>query len=255
MKNKILLTGAQGMVGSHLKPFLESQGYEVTAFEGDVTIENDWAQYKGALFNGMIHLAALAGVRPSFENPDLYYHNNVNGTKMAFEFAKKQAIEKVLYASSSNAYEWWGNPYAATKKMNEIQGESLASIGMRFHTVWPGRDDMLYRKLQRGQVTYINNSHYRDFIHVDDLIAGILKIYENFWYILGSGRVRDIGTGEAVSVSDVAKVMGFDGEYRDENPQGERVKTCANIEYLLQLGWTPQHNILAYEHDKSSNSK
>jgi len=38
--------------------------------------------------------------------------------------------------------------------------------------------------------------------------------------------------------------MGFDGEYRSENPQGERVHTKANIEYLLKLGWTPQRNIL-----------
>lgn len=243
MKN-ILLTGAEGMIGSHLMPFLESFDYKVTAFVGDVTCEDNWKSYRGQNWDGLIHLAALAGVRASFDNPELYFHNNVEGTERAFAFAKSNAIGKVLYASSSNAYEWWGNPYATTKMINEIQGRSLASIGMRFHTVWPGREDMLYRKLEKGEVSYINVNHYRDFIHVDDLISAIKIIYDNFWYLLPKGRALDIGTGHSTPVEQVARVMGFQGEYRDENPKGERVKTCADIEYLLQLGWTPKHNIL-----------
>lgn len=241
---KILLTGAEGMIGSHLLPYLEQFGYEVTPFAGDVTVKYDWDPYRGQNWDGLIHLAALAGVRPSFENPEIYFHNNVEGTEQAFSFAKSNAVNKVLYASSSNAYEWWGNPYASTKMMNEIQGRSLPSIGMRFHTVWPGREDMLYRKLQKGEVSYINVHHYRDFIHVEDLIAGIKVIYDNFWTLLPEGRVRDIGTGHATPVEQVAKVMGYEGEYHYENPNGERIKTCADVEYLLQLGWTPKHNIL-----------
>lgn len=243
MKN-ILLTGAEGMIGSHLMPFLESFDYKVTAFVGDVTCEDNWQHYRGQDWDGLIHLAALAGVRASFDNPELYFHNNVEGTAQAFNFAKSNPVSKVLYASSSNAYEWWGNPYAATKMMNEIQGRSLSSIGMRFHTVWPGREDMLYRKLEKGEVSYINCNHYRDFIHVEDLIAGIKTIYDNFWTLLPKGRARDIGTGRATSVEQVAKSMGFNGEYRHENPEGERVKTCADVEYLLQLGWYPKHDIL-----------
>jgi nucleoside-diphosphate-sugar epimerase len=241
---KILLTGAEGMIGSHLLNYLTDNGYYVTQFVGDVTIEEDWNKYYDRHFDGMIHLAALAGVRPSFQDPEKYYFNNVEGTERAFDFARANNISKVLYASSSNAYEWWGNPYAATKKMNEIQGQHLPSIGMRFHTVWPGREDMLYRKLQKGEVSYINVNHHRDFIHVDDLVSAIRLIYDNFSQLLATGRVRDIGTGQTVSVADVAKVMGYQGEYRTENPVGERIETCANVEYLLQLGWTPTKNIL-----------
>ena len=102
----------------------------------------------------IIHLAALAGVRPSFDNPELYYDVNVNGTRNMLEFAEANT-KHILYASSSNAYEWWGNPYAATKIMNEIQCEDYSAIGMRFHTIWPGRDDMLFMKFKNNQVKYM----------------------------------------------------------------------------------------------------
>ena len=103
---------------------------------------------------------------------------------------------------------------------------------------------LLYRKLQKGEVSYINVNHHRDFIHVEDLITGIKVIYDNFWTLLPKGRVRDIGTGHTTPVEQVAKVMGYEGEYHYENPKGERIKTCADVEYLLQLGWTPKHNVL-----------
>ena len=126
--------------------------------------------------------------------------------------------------------------------MCEVAATVYNAKGMRFHTVWPGREDMLYRNLQKGNVTYINDNHYRDYIHREDLCKGIFTIYQNYGTI--EEKVLDIGTGHPVHVASVAKIMGFDGEYRSENPQGERVHTKANIEYLLKLGWTPERNIL-----------
>ena len=238
----ILLTGAEGMLGSHLKSFLREKGFHVDEFEGDVTVCEDWDKYADEDYDVLIHLAALAGVRDSFNRPDVYFHNNVNGTAQAFYFAEDLGIRKVLYASSSNAYEWWGNPYAATKKMNEVQAASKGFVGMRFHTIWPGRDDMLYRKLERGEVKYINENHLRDFVHVDDVCSAILTIINNYDKI---PEVIDIGTGHATPVGEVAKRYGFKGEYRHENPAGERVHTKADIECLLELGWTPKRNIMS----------
>jgi UDP-glucose 4-epimerase len=241
--SRVLITGAEGMIGSRLSKHLTEHGHDVTEWEGDVTVWDNWIKYCDRNWDYVIHLAALAGVRTSFEQPDIYYHNNVVGTHMALEF-NKMMNAKMLYASSSNAAEWWGNPYAATKKMNEAQALGHMAIGMRFHTVWPGRDDMLFRMLQRGEVTYINQAHYRDFIHVADLVEGIRLTMDNFEKVYLLRPVVDYGTGHSTSVESVAKVMGFDGEYRNVNPPGERVRTQANIEWLLKLGWTPQRNIL-----------
>jgi UDP-glucose 4-epimerase len=264
----VLVTGSDGMVGKRLVERLKANGHFVYEFGDDKDIRktSDWAElaynYKNARQNRadtidyIIHLAALAGVRPSFDDPELYYDVNVNGTQQMLQFSEYIKPHspshldgiKILYASSSNAYEWYGNPYATTKKMNEIQCQSYNAIGMRFHTIWPGRDDMLFKTLERGDVTYINNNHYRDFVHVDDILQAITLLMTNFDRTLDlTDKVVDIGTGQSVSVAEVARVMGYKGKYVGENPSGERVYTKANIEPLLQLGYTPKWNILDYE--------
>ena len=247
---KVLLTGAEGGIGSHLMAHMTNLGHTVIPFEGDIRDWDNWAVYLDTKWDVLIHLAALAGVRTSFEEPELYYDNNVNGTRNALQFGS-MCCEKVLYASSSNAYEWWGNPYAATKKMNEVQAEDhFNAKGMRFHTVWPGRDDMLYKKLSKGEVTYINASHYRDWIHVDDLCNAIVTIINNWTKI--DKKVLDIGTGSSFNVLEMAqKIFNWEGEIRQENPVGERVKTQANVQYLFDLGWKPEKDIL----DADSHSK
>jgi nucleoside-diphosphate-sugar epimerase len=235
----VLLTGAEGMIGSHLKVFLRDKGFAIVEFEGDVCSYNDWNKYHSADY--LIHLAAFAGVRASITEPELFYNNNVDGMDCAINFAKRSKCA-FLYASSSNAKEWWTNPYATTKKMNELQARVLnTSVGMRFHTVWPGRDDMLYKLLAAGNVKYINGDHYRDFIHIDDLCTAILTIMENY---SNMSKVVDIGTGHATPVLEVAKRFGFDGEVRFDSAPHERTITKADIEYLLRLGWTPTRNIL-----------
>lgn len=241
----ILVTGHEGMLGSRLVENLRLKGNQVVEFVGDTTKKEDWDRHKDEIYITVIHLAAFAGVRPSFDNPEGYYFNNVNSMQNAVEFCQEQCTTKFIYASSSNAKEWWLNPYAATKRMNEVQGKFYKSIGMRFHTIWPGRQDMLYQKLLNKEVTYINEDHYRDFVHVDDVISAIDTILTNYDKVLEiEGPVVDIGTGHQTPVSEVARVMGYEGEYVKDNSVGERKNTCANVEYLLQLGWTPKGNIL-----------
>jgi UDP-glucuronate 4-epimerase len=247
---KLLITGVKwdrvGMIGSRLFELL-SRNHDVTAFEGDIRNPWNWNKHNDINYDYVIHLAALAGVRASFENPEIYEDTNVNGTMECFRYCEKTNT-RCLYASSSNAYEWWLNPYATTKKTTEHMAQMIASpaLGMRFHTVWPGRNDMLFKKIAHGEVDYINADHSRDFIHVDDLCSGIETILNNFNIVYTDNDVVDIGTGKSVKTIDVWNKYGTDKdiEIRIGTAKGERVHTEANVDYLYNLGWKPKHNII-----------
>ena len=217
---KILMTGSDGYIGSHLKPYLESKGYEVDEYQGDIL---EFNIDDTNIPDMVIHLAALTGVRKSIEMPDQYYEVNVMGTREVFMSCQEYGVP-VLFASSSNAKEVT-NPYAETKLVNELERPDN-SVGFRPHTVYPGRQDMLFETLKRGDVTYINGGHYRDFTHIDDLCSAIFTIVENYGILKGS--VIDIGTGKTVSVLKVAEAMGYDGEVvYVETPSVNRVRWCS----------------------------
>ena len=243
---KILLTGHEGYIGSNLYKKLLETGHKVVTVDGDLLkVHDDF--FIGDRLDFIIHLAAFAGVRASLEDPEKYLNNNVYSTRKIFKMAEKTKA-KVLFASSSNAKEWWVNPYAMTKRMNELDAPNynVRSVGMRFHTVWPGREDMLYKRLHAGTVKYINENHTRDFIHIEDLLSAICTIIQNYDIITKyeKNRVVDIGSGHATPVVEVAHKFGFDGEFRNDPTPHERKATIADVEWLHQLGWGPQRNIL-----------
>ena len=191
----------------------------------------------------VIHLAALVGVRKSLDEQEEYWDVNVNGTKAVFDWCKEHNA-KCLYASSSNAIEWWTNPYATTKKVNEHDGKDF--VGFRPHTVYPGREDMLYDRMinKPHSVKYINGRHERDWTHIEDVCSGLFTLIENYDIIVG--KVVDIGTGESINLKEVAaKLMPYKTpEIRFENPPHERIRTCADTTILKELGWNPEHRIV-----------
>jgi nucleoside-diphosphate-sugar epimerase len=242
----ILLTGHEGYIGSNLLKTLIDKGYKVRTFHGDILDAHE-DDYKFDNYTAIIHLAAWPGVRASFDDPDGYLRNNVDTTRKLFRIAESTGAP-IFYASSSNAKEWWKNPYATTKRINELDAlkYDIKSVGMRFHTVWPGRPDMLYQRLINKEVDYINIGHYRDWIHVDDLCSAICTMIEKRDIIFHESDkvVRDIGTGHSTPVADVAHNMGYEGEYVNDPTPSERTITLANVEWLHQLGWGPKRNIL-----------
>ena len=241
---EILMTGTDGYIGSHLKPYLEFKGYRVIAYQGD--IRNFDVPNPDNLPDMVIHLAALTGVRKSIEMPKEYFDVNVIGTREVFMVCDELSIP-VLFASSSNAKEV-NNPYAETKAINETE-RPIHSVGFRPHTVYPGRQDMLFESLKRGDVKYINGGHYRDFTHIDDFCSALFTIIKNYGKL--EGKVIDIGTSKPVSVLKVAEAMGFDGEVRYEMTPNERALTGAYIAELTELGWKPEKDIF----DEIRNSK
>jgi len=209
---KVLITGHKGFIGNHLWGFIqESNGY------------GEWQNDRVDLY-GM-------------DFPDRFWENNVEKSKPIFDYCGENDI-RLLYASSAGAHGWWQNPYAITKKVNEIQAPPN-SVGMRFFNVWAeenSRPDMLYRMLQENTAKYITR-HYRDYIHVRDVATAICLLMDSNF----RGHL-DIGYGEAIPVMDIAKSMGRDLPIKEDTP-GEPDSLCADTRVLRQLGWYPTINI------------
>lgn len=210
-----------------------SDEFDMVPFDGDIRDFNI-SEYYGAV----LHLAALAGVRKSWDNPEEYWDVNVNGSKKVFDECKRLNI-RCVYASSSSIYEWWKNPYAGSKKAMEALAPEY-SVGMRFHTVYgpDSRPDMFYDMMLNNKVEYKTN-HHRDWTHVYDLCEAIRIILTDTRI---SGKV-DIGSSNPVYVPDVLDAFGY-REIPFKEVEGERYITHADTKWLLDLGWTPKYNII-----------
>ena len=233
---KALVTGHLGFIGSHVYEYLLSQGHQVDGYD----IPYDLGNFKtNKKYDVIIHLAANASIREAIKNPDLFWENNVVKSKPIFDYCRDNNV-RCLYASSASVYEWWINPYAISKKVNEIQAPPN-SVGMRFFNVWAekvSRSDMLYRMLEEKTATYLTK-HKRDWIHVNDVVSAIAILIPSSYT-----GILDIGTGNPVSVIDLATKMGMSHLPIKEDTPGERDITCADVSQLMSLGWTPTINIL-----------
>src|ERR1700704_922187 len=183
---KILVTGGAGFIGSHLVEKLLADGHDIAIIDDfndfydpqikranisavakqiavhDVDLRDGdtvAALFRKEKFDAIAHLAARAGVRPSIQQPQLYYDTNVAGTLHLLEGARTSGIERFVFASSSSVYgaakkvpfseeehlTQTLSPYAATK----IGGEFLCStyshlckmriIALRYFTVYRAR--------------------------------------------------------------------------------------------------------------------
>ena len=168
---RILVTGHKGFIGSYVYNHLKYDAGYGELVEG-LDFPDDIGDFQGPEgmfakhYDVIIHLAAFAALRDSIENPEKFWENNVEKSKPIFEYCRKNNV-RLLYASSAGAHGWWMNPYAITKKVNEVQAPPN-SVGMRFFNVWAEEDsrpDMLYRMLQENTAKYITR-HRRDYIHV-----------------------------------------------------------------------------------------
>ncbi|MCH8505562.1 MAG: NAD-dependent epimerase [Ectothiorhodospiraceae bacterium] len=229
---KILVTGAAGFIGNAVSMYLLERGDEVVGLDNlndyyDVSLKEarlerlksygkfrfvklDVADRPGmeALFEKekfqrVIHLAAQAGVRYSIENPHAYVDSNLVGFMNILEGCRYNAVEHLVYASSSSVYganksmpfsihDNVDHPlsmYAATKKANELMAHTysqlygLPTTGLRFFTVYGpwGRPDMalfLFTKaiLQGKPIDVFNyGKHRRDFTYIDDIVEGVVR--------------------------------------------------------------------------------
>lgn len=187
--------------------------------------------FKNHKIDLIIHLAALAGVRPSIERPLEYEEVNVRGTMNLWELCNLFGIKKFICASSSSVY---GNnekipfsesdnvdqpisPYAATKKCGEILGHvyhSLYDIDMiqlRFFTVYGPRQrpDLAIHKFtklisENKEIPFYGDGNTaRDYTYIDDIIDGISK---SIHYLENNSKVYEIinlGESEVITLSEM----------------------------------------------------
>ncbi|MBC2856863.1 GDP-mannose 4,6-dehydratase [Cetobacterium sp. 2A] len=183
----------------------------------------------------VINIAALAGVRPSLENPISYEEVNIKGYLNLLELCKKYDIKKFIQASSSSVYgnnskvpftetdivDFAISPYAATKKSGEVLGHvyhKLYNIDMfqlRFFTVYGPRQrpDLAIHKFTKMILEgipipfYGDGNTYRDYTFIDDIIDGILKTIQ---YLKNNENVYEIinlGESEAISLNEMVKTI------------------------------------------------
>jgi nucleoside-diphosphate-sugar epimerase len=239
---KILLTGHKGFIGSHLLSRLSKENAVV-----GIDLEDGWDRDKynnnqdlincelNENFDLIIHLAGKSGVRESIDDPAGYWRNNVEVSKRLFA---RYPDTRILYASSSSAYEPDLNPYAASKFCVEEAAERYPNtLGMRFHTVYSDtpRKGMFLDKLINNKLEYVTR-HYRDFIHIEDLCDAI-ELCMNSKYT----GIIDIGTGAPFRVQDFAPDLPV-----RLNTPNERQWTCANMEKIKTLGFKPKYSIENY---------
>ncbi|WP_346983702.1 GDP-mannose 4,6-dehydratase [Chryseobacterium sp. POE27] len=224
----------------------------------------------------IIHLAALAGVRPSIERPLDYEEVNIRGTMNLWELCKDFNIKKFVCASSSSVY---GNnekipfsetdnvdnpisPYAATKKCGEILGHvyydlyKIDMIQLRFFTVYGPRQrpDLAIHKFtklisENHEIPfYGDGTTARDYTYIDDIIDGITKSITYLENHSGIYEIINLGESQVISlhqmVSTIENELGKSA-IRKNLPmqQGDVLKTNADITKARTLiGYKPDTN-------------
>ena len=241
----ILLTGHCGFIGSALLWQLEKAGHTVHGIDIEAGWDRDryhstqdllTCDFPADDFNLIIHLAGRSGVRESLKDPTAYWMNNVEASRRLFE---RYQDTRILYASSSSAYEPDLNPYAASKYiLEELAARYPNTLGMRFHTVYSDtpRKGMFFDKLFNNNLEYVTR-HYRDFVHLHDVIDAI-NILIDATHVKG---ILDIGTGVPVRIQDLAPDLPV-----RLNTPNEREWTCANIEKMKALGYKPKYMVGNY---------
>ena len=125
------------------------------------------------------------------------------------------------------------------------------SLGMRFTTVYgPGaREGMLIPKLIKDDVSYINVDHFRDFIHVEDLMSAIKILIKNDV----QDKVLEIGTGKSINLLDLLYDLNIKEIEKRMGTMFERKDNKAQISALTELGWKPEINLFDYLKENYDN--
>jgi len=250
-----LVTGGAGFIGSHLVEALAERGERVRVLddfstgrrenlaavadhiellEGDVA-DPETVERAVAGCDYVLHLAAIASVQASLENPRRTHQVNVNGTLNVLEAARRASVQRVVFASSAAVYGDHTalplreelppcplSPYAATKAAGEAYCSAfhasygLPTVALRFFNVYGPRQDpanpysgvisIFAARIARGErpVIYGDGKQTRDFVYVTDVARAALLVCEQEAAV---GDVFNVAGGKQTSVLQLAAVL------------------------------------------------
>ncbi|MBT3552973.1 MAG: SDR family NAD(P)-dependent oxidoreductase [Rhodospirillaceae bacterium] len=307
----VFITGTAGFIGFHTAKVLLARGERVIGLDDlndyyDVELKNarlaeleadaSFTFYHADIANredvggiidahgeieGIVHLAAQAGVRYSLENPYTYLHTNIDGQVTLLEACRKlKQLKHIVYASSSSVYgsstdmpfsvdqklERPMSVYAASKISCEMMAHCYAHLygmplsGLRFFTVYGpwGRPDMaamiFIRKILAGDAidVFNNGEMKRDFTYIDDIVAGVVNCLDRPPISDGTeppSNIYNLGNNRAEQLMDfvhiIEKELGAAASinYLPMQP-GDVPETLANIDKSRsELGFEPRVSI------------
>tara|TARA_Y100000389_G_C17468240_1_gene527730 strand:- start:5990 stop:6862 length:873 start_codon:yes stop_codon:yes gene_type:complete len=276
---KILVTGGLGFIGYNLvNRLLEEGNTNITVIDNlssdssninnkhngvkyiidDINnLEN--IKYKDLDFDIIFHLAALARIQPSFEDPISYFKSNVMGTVQVCELARRCGA-KIVYAASSSAYGGPKlNPYAFAKYTGEeilsmySKLYDISTVSARFFNVYGDRQPtkgtyatligIFERQYKFDQPLTItgDGEQRRDFTHVYDICDGLICLSDHEFI----GNIFNLGTGTNFSVNEIASMFNTKTMYIPSRP-GEARITLADISETQKYGYAPKQSIESY---------
>ncbi len=253
-----LITGGAGFIGSHVAEALQRRGEEITVLdnfndfydpaikrsnasqlggarvvEGDIRDE-DLVEglFREGRFDNVVHLAAMAGVRPSLLDPLLYQDVNVRGTMVLLEAMRRAGIQRFVFASSSSVYGAREkvpfeesddihrpvSPYAATKRAGELicythhHLYGLPTTCLRFFTVYGPRQrpEMAIHAFTRAILEgrpipfFGDGSSRRDYTFVDDIVDGVVRALDR----CRGYEIYNLGESSTTSLSELVEMLG-----------------------------------------------
>ena len=297
---KILVTGCCGFIGSHTSEFLLKKGIEIFGIDNmndyyDVKLKeenlNILQKYPNFSFfkedicdtdkisllkpDKVCHLASMAGVRYSIQNPSLYEKVNIGGFIHILEECVKNKVKQLVFASSSSVYglnkkvpfsesdpiETCNSPYACSKLAMEIFAKTyyqlygLKSIGLRFFTVYGprGRPDMapykFMKAIKEGKEfeKYGDGMTSRDYTYISDIVDGIFGVLENKkekgYEIYNLGNSKPVSLNEFIETCE--NVLGKKALFKVKEIQlGDVPNTYADISKAREdLGYDPKFKL------------
>ena len=290
---KVLISGMAGFIGMHtairfskdwevfgfdnFNPYYDprlktkraehlEEKYGIKTIRADLTNPEDMYELVGTIKPDLvIHLAAIAGVRYSMDNPQEYVDINITGTLNLIKACESQNVQDVMYASTScvmhenelpwNEHDKVGtqlSPYGYSKQVNEHMfhiSKIPNAIGLRFFTVYGpwGRPDMALfdftsKILDNKPIEVFNNGDMkRDFTYVDDIVSGLSIISQN----MTNRDIYCIGNGTQVElmefIKEIEETLGMNAtkEFKPKHPADAK-ETWSDITKIKQLGYDPK---------------
>jgi len=275
----ILVTGGLGFIGSHLvdRLMLEHNSFDIDVVDDLST--GKWENIsevggiykivdicnifdeKGLAFDYDIiyHLAGVSRIQPSLKDPDRTIEVNVQGTSRICELARLTGA-KLIYAGSCTRYEdTFLSPYSFSKWAGEevcrmyhkVYGVPMAIA--RFHNVYGKRQmetgdfatviGIFERQYKAGQPLTITGrgTQKRDFVHVDDVVDGMIKMAEN-----PLGNTYDLASGKSYSINEIAQMFNTEVEYIPARAGEDDVVFADIRDSIRDLNYKPKGDIRTY---------